>query len=249
MPSWLKYGLIAISPIAVTVGLWLGKGQEVIAVVTTIYVIVVFLQLEVMQRQYRLLEAERRELMEREQRSLPQLHFTEVRLSRTREIDNARGVELGPALYINCFVKNVGGSVAKLVEPVLTASARKSADSRWQPVPDWVPLGLRWSLDEINAVRGEPTQARVLVPNGPYLFDLGKISTYRTPLRLEMLTLLRPAAQEMEHGPGEYCFEVTLYSENASPKSAWYLVTVDRDARVPDPMQVAQLPEPPWTET
>jgi hypothetical protein len=246
MRLWLQVVLIIGTFVAVAVGLWFRRGADVTAAVTTAYVILVFLQLEVMRKQYRLLESERREILDQERRRVPRLEQSEPRISRTKETDSFRKVELGPALYINCFVTNVGGSVAKLAEPVLTAVARRSADNRWQRTPDWLPLGLRWSLDEINLVRGSPTEGRLLVPNRPYLFDLAKISAYLPQPRLEMLTLLKPAAQETDYSPGEYCFEVTIYSENAAPASAWYLVSVDRDVSAPDPLKVSRLPAAPW---
>jgi len=165
----------------------------------------------------------------------------------TTEVDDSPGgVELGKAWYVNCTVRNTGGSIANHVQPVLTAAAERLPDKRWRLFSDWIPLELRWSLDEINTGQGLPTQDRYLVPNRPYMFDLGKLSTYLPYARFDLTTLLKPLAQANEFGPGQYCFEVTVYSENATPSGDWYLVEVDRDQCAPNPLRVEQLKTSPW---
>jgi hypothetical protein len=113
--------------------------------------------------------------------------------------------------------------------------------------PDWIQLGLRWCLDEISVVQGQPTQERYLVPHRPYQFDVAKLSAYLPSPRLDLCTLIKPNAQPNDFGPGEYCFEVTVYSENAAPARMWYLVIIDRDVHAPSPLKVQQLPTAPWT--
>ena len=152
----------------VLVALWVRRSTEVTAVITAVYVILVFFQLQLMKDQHEAAQAERRQLAEREEAQKPKLEFPDLCMRRTTEIDNSRGIELGLPRYVNVTIRNVGGSIAKTVQPVLTDAAERLPDRRWRQYTDWIPLGLRWCLDEINAVRGAPTQDRYLVPNRPY---------------------------------------------------------------------------------
>jgi hypothetical protein len=244
---WKRILIVGGAAAVVLAGLWLQKSTEVTAVITVVYVILVYFQLQVMQDQYQAGLAERRQLAEREEAQKPKLEFPDLCVRRTIEIDNSRGVELGPAWYVNSTIRNVGGSIAKTVQPVLTATAERLPDRRWRRHTDWIPLGLRWCLDEINAVRGAPTQDRYLVPNRPYLFDLGKVSTYLPEPKFEITTLVKPTAQQNDFATGEYCFEVTAYSENAPPTRSWYIVVI-HDLRSPNPITVEQVPTAPWAD-
>jgi hypothetical protein len=246
MHQWPKVLPIALSAAAVLLGLWFRKSTEVMVVITTVYVILVFLQLQVMREQHNAAQSERRQISEREEARKPKLELPSMCVRRTTEIDNLRRAELGPAWYVNCTVRNIGGSIANHVQPILTASGERLPDRRWRLFPDWIPLGLRWCLDEINAVQGVPTQDRYLVPNRPYMFDLGRLSTYLPEAKFDLCTLVKPMAQANDFGEGQYCFEVTVYSENATPTSAWYLVDVDRDPRASNPLRVEQLKTAPW---
>jgi hypothetical protein len=241
-----KWSFVGASVVAVAFGLWFDKAANVTALVTTAYVIVVFLQLEMMKRQHESELSYRREMARGAESRLPRLTFSEICVRRTTESDRNRGVDLGPAWYVNCTVKNVGGTIANRAQPVLTAMAERLPNQRWRLVPDWISLGLRWSLDELNVSQGQPTQERYLVPNRPYMFDLGKLSAYLPQRRFDLSTLLKPNAQKNDFGVGEYCFEVTLYSENADPVSVWYLVRVEGDIHFPNPLNVEQLTAAPW---
>ncbi len=245
MRGWAKILIVGGTTALVLAGLFYRRSTEVTAVITAAYVILVFFQLQVMQAQHEAAQAERRQLAEREEAKKPKLEFTDHFVRRTTEIDNSRRVELGPAWYVNGTVRNVGGSIAKTVQPVLTAAAKRLPDRRWRQYADWIPLGLIWCLDEINAVRGAPTQDRYLVPHRPYMFDLGKISSYSPNPEFELRTLVNPTAQQNAFGTGEYCFEVTAYSENASPTRSWYIVTI-ADPRSPNPISVEQMQAAPW---
>jgi len=246
MSLWKKAILIALTAAAVLLGLWFRKSAKVTVVVTTVYVILVFLQLQVMQEQHVTAQTERQQLITREEALRPRLELCSMCVRKTTEVDNRRSVELGPAWYINCTVKNVGGSMANHVQPILTAAGEELPDGRWREFSDWIPLGLRWCLDELNVVQGVPTQDRYLVPNRPYMFDLGKLSTYLAEARFDLLTLVKPMAQANDFGSGVYCFEVTAYSENAAPSRDWYRVEVDRDPHASSPLKVAQLGAAPW---
>jgi hypothetical protein len=72
------------------------------------------------------------------------------------------------------------------------------------------------------------------------MFDLGKVSTYLPELKFELATLIKPMAQQNDFGAGEYCFEVTAYSENAPPTRGWYLVMA-HDLHSPNPITVEQM--------
>jgi len=245
MRRWNHILVIALTAAAVLGGVWFGKSTEAMVVITTVYVTLVFFQLQVMRDQHAAAQAERHQAGEREAALKPRLELPLVCLRRTTEVDSRRSVELGPAWYINCTVRNVGGSVANHAQPVLTSAGERLPDARWRFCPDWIPLGLRWCLDELNAVQGTPTQDRYLVPNRPYMFDLGKLSTYLPEARFDLCTLVKPLAQANDFGSGEYCFEVTVYSENSAPASSWYRVEVDRDPRASNPLKVAQLQAAP----
>ena len=246
MRLWIKITIIVVAIAVVLLGLWFRRSTEVTAVITLGYVVLVFFQLQVMKEQHESAQAERREMAEREEAQKPKLELPDMCVRRTKEIDNSRGgVELGSACYINCTIQNVGGSIARSVQPVLTDVAERLPDRRWRRHADWIPLGLRWTLDENNLVRGEPTQDRYLVPNRPYMFDLGKVSTYSPDPKFELSTLIKPTAQKNDFGTGEYCFEVTAYSENAPPTRSWYLV-VAHDLHSPNPITVEQIQTVPW---
>lgn len=246
MSSWAKLLLIVGTVVAVGIGLWTSRTQEVIALITTVYVILVFLQLDLMKKQHEAAQRERKEMLEHEKSRQPVLSLPDMCLRSTTEFNNVTRTTLGQAWYINSTITNVGGGIANHVQPVLTNAAERLPDKRWRRFPDWMALGLRWCLDEINGVQGTPTQDRHLVPHRPYEFDLGKLSTYLPSAKFQLCSLILPAAQPNEFGAGEYCFEITAYSANASPVSAWYLVTVDRDIHAPNPLRVEQLKSAPW---
>jgi hypothetical protein len=247
MPRWGKVLIVAVTTALVLAGLFYRKSTEITAVITAAYVILVFFQLQVMQDQHRAAQEERRQLAEREEAQEPKLEFADHFVRRTTEIDNSRHIELGPAWYVNGTIQNVGGSIAKTVQPVLTAAAERLPDRRWRQYIDWIPLGLIWSLDEINAVRGTPTQDRYLVPHRPYMFDRGKISAYAPDPAFELRTLISPMAQKNAFRLGEHCFEVTAYSENAPPTRSWYRVTIV-DLGSPNPISVERMQTAPWAD-
>ena len=191
MRNWTRLLIIGGTIALVLAAIFFRRSTEITALITAVYVVLVFFQLQVMQDQHRAAQAERNEVAKREEVQRPKLEFASHLVRRTTEVDNTRGVELGPAWYVNGIVQNTGGSMARTVQLVLTAAAQRQPDSRWRPHDDWIPLGLRWSLDEINAVRGTPTEDRYLVPNRPYMFDLGKISLYSREPKFHLLIFIK----------------------------------------------------------
>jgi hypothetical protein len=238
---------VLLTAAVVCLGLWFGKGIEVTAVVTALYAVVVFFQLGEMRRQHDDWKADQAEQLELQSKRKPVLALGQHYVRKTIESDNKKGIELGEAFYINCEIVNEGKSMALNCQPVVSGYAILSPDGRWKRQDDWIHLGLVWALDELNALRGEPTMERALVPQRPYQFDLGKISTYLPKALFALRTLLMPNAQACVFESGDHCFEVTVYAENAEPVKAWYTVTVDANLRSHTPLKVGKLISPPWS--
>lgn len=155
----------------------------------------------------------------------------------------------GLGFYVNIPLTNDGVTLAKQCQPMLTAMATFQNDT-WVREKNWIPLALLWALDELGP---RPTEERNLVSRRPYIFNLGKVST-RDPERFVLLPLLRPSAQSCEFGRGSYCFEVTVYSENAETVQAWYVVkwhggishqpTIDE---LRGRLEISEVQSSPWT--
>ena len=216
---------------------------EVTAAVTALYATLVFFQLK---------ESERQRLyaIEHEQKSRPALQIKDFSRRITPESSRTTHEQVATGLYVTCNLVNIGITSARGCQPILTACARRNADNEWRQLRDWLPLGLFWCLDEYSLqASGRPTEERYLVPKRPYLFDLCNVTT-RTPDRLYLRVIVTPSAQATDFPPGEYCFEVTVFSENADAVQAWYRVdwsggiTDAADAR--QHLMVEQLPRQPW---
>lgn len=155
---------------------------------------------------------------------------------------------VGLGFYVNIPLTNDGVTLAKRCQPMLTRVAAFQ-NGTWQREENWIPLGLRWALDELSL---RPTEERSLVSGRPYIFNLGKVST-TDPTKFVLLPLLRPSAQSCEFNSGWYCFEVTVYCENAPIVQSWYVVkwhggisaqpTLDE---VQNRLEVSELPDAPW---
>jgi hypothetical protein len=125
--------------------------------------------------------------------------------------------------YVTIPIVSGGPQLALRCQPLLTKWA-KARDDGWEREQNWVPIGLLWALDEwAQSAAGRPTEEKDLVPDRPYLFNLGKISDSDAQ-HFVLLPVLAPTAQQHSFRPGEYCFEVTAFAENADSVTRWYRV-------------------------
>ncbi|MDD5681684.1 MAG: hypothetical protein PHI59_10660, partial [Candidatus Omnitrophica bacterium] len=123
---------------------------------------------------------------------------------------------------VDIELQNKGLSVAKNCQPFLTAMGKKE-NKRWTKVENWAPIGLQWLLTK-DTERNEPyPEMRDLAPRCPYVFTLG--SVWEGEINLFALERHRiPTGQAERFLPGEYCFEITIFSSNAKPVVKYFKV-------------------------
>jgi hypothetical protein len=130
---------------------------------------------------------------------------------------------VGSRFCINVQIRNTGETSAKSCQPVVTAMGKFDA-GEWQEKEDWIPVSLEWALDESsNPSLGKPKEERDLVPQRPYHFNLGSIST-TDPHAFKLLLRVGATAQEARFLRGQYCFEVTVFAEKAKPVTKYFHV-------------------------
>jgi hypothetical protein len=166
-----------------------------------------------------------------------------------------RWIRIGTGYYVNIQLTNAGPGVVRECQPMVTACGKRSESGGWTRTVNWVPIGLQWVLDEAaTQATGAPTEERDLIPQRPYLVNLGTVGT-TDPNCFHLLLVIKSFGQESHFQPGEHCFEVTVYSENADPVRRWYRVLL-RGALSPHPtmeealqkLQIEQLDRAPWSE-
>ena len=145
--------------------------------------------------------------------------------------------------YILTFkIINTGESIAEKAQPLLTRVWSRE-DRKWKPQPGWVPVPLRWVFDEIAREQinlqiptekgfykwqssGKPTEEKDLVQHRPYLFNLGELST-RHPETFDLLGIIFSRSQQNSFGPGEHCFEITVFSQKVDPQRKYVYLNWD----------------------
>jgi hypothetical protein len=257
------------------IGISLGHATEAAAAITAIYVLLVFFQLREMEEQRRGLRQQREQDLERERARRPILQIGpfEMRpplLRRAAELekiatgdDETIWKQVGFGYYVNLPLTNVGQTLARGCQPLVTSVGEHAEGKGWARDPNWLPIGLRWVLDELNVeAHGKPTEERNLVPRRPYLFNLGNVSTQH-PSQFRLILILVATGQRHTFPPGDYCFEITVYSENAEPTVKWYRVqwrggfkaehvakALERDpAEIRRWLEVEELTAAPWAAT
>lgn len=143
--------------------------------------------------------------------------------------------------YILTFkLLNAGEAIAEKAQPLLTR-VWSFEKGKWKPQEGWVPVPLRWVFDEIAQQAtdleiptdkgpakyksfGKPTEEKDLVQHRPYLFSLGELST-RHPETFELLGLIFSRSQRNSYDAGEYCFEITVFSQRVDPKKKYVRLT------------------------
>jgi hypothetical protein len=251
--AWHISIALAFAAFVYFLALMLGKASELTAAATGFYASLVYFQLREMGQLRRLQEAQKEEEQAREhdRRAILRIGPFERRPPFFRRAPEVfQGQPIGVGYYVNIPLTNDGQTLARMCQPVLTACGRLS-DHGWEREPNWVPVGLSWILDELNVrVAGKPTEERNLVPHRPYLFNLGKISA-RDPHVFRLLVIHEPTAQRADREPGEYCFEVTAFSENAEQDVKWYRVKwrggfVSEETDGTLVLEVDELQQAPW---
>lgn len=132
---------------------------------------------------------------------------------KTRIINNQTGEALGTGYFINIELLNEGKAVAKNCQAFITAMGHLE-NGKWKKERNWLLVPLIWALVETYEA---PTQERDMFPGRPYYFDLACWSNVNQNHKEKLLlrTMFMPTAQPDKFEPGEYCFEVTIFSENA----------------------------------
>lgn len=148
--------------------------------------------------------------------------------------------------FITVQLINVGKTIAKDVQPLLTAVGYKDEKGMWNREIDWIAIPLQWVL-------GETSLQRDLVPERPYMFNLGSFSKARVG-RFLFTYVMSPKAQKETVGPGEYCFEVTIFSVNAKTEKKYVYVKFNEfnwdvgSEQVKKIVKVEMKNSPPWRE-
>jgi len=166
------------------------------------------------------------------------------------EVNRNTGESVGLGYYVTITLKNMGETIAKNCQPLLTAMGRINAD-KWQKEENWLPLSLRWTLDELSErTAGKPTAERDLVPHRPYQFSLGHVST-ADPDNFTLAVIIRPTGQQTVFPPGEYCFEINVFAERIRPISKYFFLQwdggcTDHPEEVKKNLRVFAKDHPPW---
>ena len=163
------------------------------------------------------------------------------------------------AYYVNVGVRNKGHRTAHRSQPVVTAYGKRADGGTWEREKNWVPVGLRWALDELERQpSGLPRAERDLIPEpkgktrkhagtpARYRFNLVKISNAH-PGSFHLLVLIAPYAQPSTFGPGKYCFQITHYCEEGEWDQRWYQVSFTGQF-TPASLCVEELRSAPWAD-
>jgi hypothetical protein len=151
-------------------------------------------------------------------------------------------------------IRNNGTAVAKKAQPLLSGMGRL-IDGKWVTQNDWIPVSLIWALDElVRRATGKPTEERDLVPRRPYVFSVGFLATNVPESFCLDGEVLRPLNQPGEYGPGEFCFEIAVFAEGATPVKKyihiqWQGGCNKKFEEVKSRIQVNLKDRPPWKVT
>ena len=97
-------------------------------------------------------------------------------LRQTPETNIATGERLGTLYPLSIRLENKGRTIAKNARALITAMGMIS-EGKWETQTNWVAPYILWALDEPALRSGQPTQDRHLVPERPYIFNLGQLGT------------------------------------------------------------------------
>jgi hypothetical protein len=136
----------------------------------------------------------------------------------------------GPKEYDGMFITlkltNKGKQTASDAEAQLTNVAKKIEPDTWKIEKDWIPIPLQWVLGQ--------TPQRDLIPERPYLINLASFSVARNGQLLITYTM-SPKSQRETFEPGEYCFEVSVFTIGAPTLKRYIYVTFENFSGVTSP--------------
>jgi len=118
----------------------------------------------------------------------------------------------GGLFYLSVRLVNTGRMVAKNAQPFITGKAEKNG-GKWEPQNNWITVPILWGLNEDEVKQqliGKIIEERDLIQGRPYFFNLGHLNTHDVFV-LNCYAL--PEGRPIAYGPGESCFEITIYAE------------------------------------
>ena len=118
-------------------------------------------------------------------------------------------------------LKNAGKTIGHDARPFVTAVATCNDKDEWSFQGNWAPTPLKWIHEYYDTrVTKTPSKDKHLVPERPYLFELGFFSNlYPDSFRLSWSRIL--PHQPQDYQKGKYCFEVTAYAVKAKTKKIY----------------------------
>lgn len=135
------------------------------------------------------------------------------------------GERVGTLYPLSIRLQNKGKTIAKNARVLITNMGTIS-EGEWETQANWVAPYILWALDEPAMLSGQPTGDRDLVPERPYIFNLGQLGT-RFPDTFKLRVVSMPGGQLVDYPAGEYCFEVTAFAEGADPRKKYVHVQWD----------------------
>lgn len=134
-------------------------------------------------------------------------------------------------LFITLQLKNTGKSIAYQAQPYLTKLIYKNTTGSWKIHNNWIQIPLQWVMRENPLLPS--LLYKDLLPEKPYLFNLGSFSPIRDGKFLFTYSM-SPLSQKETVNPGEYCFEVTVFALEATPVKKYCYVDFDDFSGVTD---------------
>ena len=118
-------------------------------------------------------------------------------------------------LFITIRLTNTGETVAHNAQVFLTKWGYKNEDNSWKVEDNWIDIPLKWVLE---------TEPQIdLIPQRPYLFNIGSFSNVRNGQFL--FTYLMSNKGQKELVPhGEYCFEITAFAQRAATLKKYFYI-------------------------
>lgn len=195
-------------------------------------------------------------------------------LSISQELNNRSNLEMQIPKYSNNFIRwgnivgqdemfysvdieiiNTGPAIGRDCQPFLT-SVGVYDHGKWTRIKNWVPMGLVWVLPAENYTNPFP-ETRNLALRMPYVFSLGGVKEMQ-PNTFKLDYHSSPTGQPDKFQPGEYCFEITVYSSNANTITKYFKIIWRGDFKqenigqfrnadnFKEKLVVSQLKKSPW---
>lgn len=131
-------------------------------------------------------------------------------------------------LFIDFELTNKGKRTANRTQVHLTKVGHKGGDGCWNREKKWMAIPLKWVIP-LSTRDLERELARDLVPNVPFYFSLGSFSKDKRIGKLLLKYYLSPKHQTETFPPGEHCFEITVFDEDADKVPPKYIYVTFED--------------------